>query len=507
MNNPGYIVEGMMGGAAFFDYDSDGDVDLYVTNGSTFEGFPAGHHPTNTLYQNADGNFEDVTATAAATDTSWSMGCAVADYDNDGDDDLYVTNFGANRLFANSGRGSFADATGIAGVGHTGWGTGCTFGDYDLDGDVDLYIANYVDFSRDYESTIPCKWKNIDVYCGPRGLLPAPDVLYRNEGDGHFTDQTAAARMTKEYYGMVAIFADLDDDGWPDLFVADDTTPNMLYMNDGVSGGGFTELALAAGVAYSGEGVIQGCMGAAVADYDNDGRLDIFVSNFADEFNTLYRNDGSGLFSDLSFPSRVASSGRTEVAWGTAFFDYDNDGDRDLFVANGHTYPQADLPRAESSYMEKNLLFENGGDGRFADVSAGAGPGLAVEAVSRGAAFGDYDDDGDLDVFVLNLNGAPTLLHNDGGSRGNYLLVRAVGTISNRGGIGARISVSAGGRHQYAQILSGGSYLSHNDSRAHFGLGEVGQVDSLVVRWPGGIVQKLVDVEANQLLTVTEPGR
>ena len=236
---------------------------------------------------------------------------------------------------------------------------------------------------------------------------------------------------------MVAIFADLDDDGWPDLFVADDTTPNMLYMNDGVSGGGFTELALAAGVAYSGEGVIQGCMGAAVADYDNDGRLDIFVSNFADEFNTLYRNDGSGLFSDLSFPSRVASSGRTEVAWGTAFFDYDNDGDRDLFVANGHTYPQADLPRAESSYMEKNLLFENGGDGRFADVSAGAGPGLAVEAVSRGAAFGDYDDDGDLDVFVLNLNGAPTLLHNDGGSRGNYLLVRAVGTISNRGGIGA----------------------------------------------------------------------
>ena len=306
---------------------------------------------------------------------------------------------------------------------------------------------------------------------------------------------------------MVAIFADLDDDGWPDLFVADDTTPNMLYMNDGVSGGGFTELALAAGVAYSGEGVIQGCMGAAVADYDNDGRLDIFVSNFADEFNTLYRNDGSGLFSDLSFPSRVASSGRTEVAWGTTFFDYDNDGDRDLFVANGHTYPQADLPRAESSYMEKNLLFENGGDGRFADVSAGAGPGLAVEAVSRGAAFGDYDDDGDLDVFVLNLNGAPTLLHNDGGSRGNYLLVRAVGTISNRGGIGARISVSAGGRHQYAQILSGGSYLSHNDSRAHFGLGEVGQVDSLVVRWPGGIVQKLVDVEANQLLTVIEPGR
>ena len=502
-----YIVEGMMGGAAFFDYDNDGDIDLYVTNGSSFEGFGAGQHPTNRLYRNTDGTFEDVTATAAASDTNWSMGCAVADYDNDGDDDLYLTNYGANRLFDNSGGGSFTDASNAARVGHESWGTGCTFGDYDLDGDVDLYVANYVDFSRDYKSTIPCEWKNIAVYCGPRGLLPARDVLYRNDGDGLFSDQTAAAEMTLEYYGMAAIFADFDDDGWPDLFVADDTTPNMLYMNQGAGeGGGFAERALEAGVAYNGEGVIQGCMGAAVADYDNDGRLDLFVSNFTDEFNTLYRNDGFGLFSDLSFPSRVASSGRTEVAWGTAFFDFDNDGDRDLFVANGHTYPQADLPRAESSYKEKNLLFENRGDGSFADVSARAGPGLGVEAVSRGAALGDYDDDGDLDVFVLNLNGAPALLHNDGGSRGNYLLVRTVGTVSNRSGIGARISVSAEGRQQHAQVLSGGSYLSHHDSRAHFGLGQLSRVDSLVVRWPGGALQKLEGIAANQLITVTEPG-
>jgi len=308
-----YIVEGMMGGAAFFDYDDDGDIDLYVANGSSFDGFAAGQHPTNRLYRNTDGIFEDVTTAAAAADTSWSMGCAVADYDNDGDADLYVTNFGANTLLANSGQGSFVNATRTAGVGHQGWGTGSSFGDFDLDGDVDLYVANYVDFSRDYESTIPCKWKNIEVYCGPRGLLPARDVLYRNEGDGRFSDQTTEVGMTSEYYGMTAIFADLDDDGWPDLFVADDTTPNLLYMNQGAAGG-FAEGALAAGVAYSGEGVIQGCTGAAIADYDNDGRLDIFVTNFADEFNTLYRNDGFGLFSDLSFPSRVASSGRTEVA-------------------------------------------------------------------------------------------------------------------------------------------------------------------------------------------------
>ena len=498
-----YIVEGMMGGAAFFDYDGDGDIDLYVANGSRFEGFDGGEHPTNRLYRNDGGTFADVTGAAGAADTSWSMGCSVADFDNDGDEDLYVTNYGRNRLLENTGEGRFSDVAGPAGVGHSGWGTGSSFGDYDLDGDVDLYVANYVDFSLDYESTIPCVWKNIDVYCGPRGLLPAADVLYRNEGDGRFSDRTETAGMKEEYYGMAAVFADFDDDGRPDLFVANDTTPNLLYWNRG--DGDFEEGALVAGVAYSGEGVIQGCMGAAVADYDNDGLFDIFVTNFADEFNALYRNEGSGFFSDISFPSRLASAGRTEVAWGTAFLDYDNDGDRDLFVANGHTYPEADLPEAESSYREKNLLFENRGDGTFEDASAVAGPGLAIEEVSRGASFGDYDDDGDVDIFVLNLNSMPQLLRNEAGTPGNYLKVRAVGRRSNRSGIGARIGLSAGGRWQHAQVLSGGSYLSHNDLRVHFGLGGASVVDSLVIRWPGGGIQTLRNLAANRSLTAEEP--
>lgn len=499
-----YIVEGMMGGSAFFDYDGDGDADLYVADGSTFDGDSRGIDPTNRLYRNDHGRFADVTAEAGVGDTSWSMGCVVADYDNDGDEDLYVTNYGGNMLFRNQGGSKgFDEISTVAGVGDEGWGTGCTFGDYDLDGDVDLYVANYVDFSLDYESTIPCEWKNLDVYCGPRGLLPAKDVLYRNDGDGTFTDHTVAMGFDKALYGMSATFADFDDDGWPDLFVANDTTPNLLYRN---SRGSFEETALMAGVAYNGEGVIQGCMGVALADYDDNGRLDIFVANFADEFNTLYRNEGQGFFNDLSFPSRLGAAGQTEVAWGTAFFDYDNDGDRDLFVANGHTYPEADLPQAESSYRMKNLLFENLGRGRFAEVSAQAGSGFAIEEVSRGASLADFDGDGDLDIFVLNLNARPNLLRNEeAGGENNHLFIRTVGTRSNRNGIGTRITIQTGSHRQHAQVLSGESYLSHHDLRVHFGLGRSAIVDTVTLRWPSGTVQQLSEVVANQVLTVTEP--
>ena len=498
-----YIVEGMMGGAAFFDADGDGDVDLYVTNGSRFAGFPPGQHPANYLYRNEGGSFEDVATHVGVGDTSWSMGCAVADYDNDGNLDLYVTNFGRNRLYRNRADGTFEDATSATGVGDRRWGTGCTFGDYDRDGDVDLYVANYVDFTLDYQSTIPCQWKNIPVYCGPRGLPAAADILYRNEGDGTFADASKSAGINELYYGMAAGFADLDDDGWPDLFVANDSTPNQLYHNQ--TDGTFTEVALLAGVAYSGEGVKQGCMGLALSDYENDGLIDILATNFADEHNVLYRNSGGLFFTDVSYLSRVAGTGSRQVAWGTAFFDYDNDGDRDLFVANGHTYPEADLPQANSSYREKNLLFENRGDGRFDDVSTKAGPGLAIREVSRGTCLADYDQDGDVDLFVLNLNSPPTLLRNEGGNKNNFLQIRPEGTRSNRAGIGARIAISAAGRRQFAQVLSGGSYLSHHDLKVHFGLGSSTLVETLTVQWPSGAVQTLRDVPANQVLVVREP--
>jgi len=499
-----YIVEGMMGGAAFFDYDADGDVDLYITNGSSFAGYAAGQHPPNQLYRNDGGLFVDVTESAAVGDTSWSMGSAAADYDNDGQVDLYVTNFGRNTLYRNRGYGRFADATAVAGVGHGGWGTGVTFGDYDRDGDVDLYVANYVDFSLDYESPIPCLWKNVKVYCGPVGLLPGADVFYENQGDGTFVERGEELGLAGEaHYGMTAIFGDYDADGWQDIFVANDSSPNKLFSN--MAGEGFEEVALMAGVAYNGEGVTQGCMGVAMADYDNDGLADLFVTNFADENNALYKNDGGGFFSDVSYQAKIASADSRYVAWGSVFIDYDNDGDRDLFVANGHTYPQADLPGLASSYAEGNQLYENLGAGDFTEVSDRLGPGLALSGVSRGVSMADYDSDGDVDLFVLELNGPPRLLRNDGGNAANYLSIDAIGTRSNRDGIGTRIQLEVGGLKQYAEVRSGGSYLSMNDRRVHFGLGTAHRAARPAPPWPSGTVQILRDVVANQVLQVREP--
>lgn len=498
-----YIVEGMMGGSAFFDYDNDGDVDLYIANGSSFDGFEEGAHPRNALYRNdGTGLFQDVTNAAAVGDTSWSMGCAVSDYDNDGDADLYVSNYGRNTLYRNEGAERFVDVTDAAGVGDDRWGTGAVFGDYDRDGDVDLFVANYVDFSLDYESPIPCLWKNVSVYCGPVGLLPAADVLYRNNGDGSFSDVTAEAGLAEEkFYGMSALWGDYDGDGWIDLFVADDSTPNKLYHNE--RDGTFVESALIAGVAYSGEGVEQGCMGAALGDYNGNGRPDIFVTNFADEANALYDNEGGGFFTDVAFSSGIGRADRRLVAWGTGFFDGDNDGDLDLFVANGHTYPEADMPLLDSSYEQINSLFENSG-GQFVEVTDSAGPGLAVRGVSRGASFADYDADGDVDIFVLNLNALPTLLRNDSNQKHHYLQVKLVGRESNRDGIGARVQVEADGRIQYAEVQSGGSYLSHSDMSLHFGLSDRDRVNRLIVDWPSGRRQEIVDIEADQLLTVYE---
>lgn len=499
-----YIVEGSLGGSAFFDYDNDGDVDLYVTNGSRFAGFTPGQHPYNRLYRNiGEGKFTDVTTEAAVGDTSWSLGCVAADYDNDGYTDLYVTNFGANKLYQNLGGRSFADVTTAAGVGDPGYGTGGTFGDFDRDGDVDLYVSNYIDFSLDYESTVPCVWKTVDIMCGPRGMLPQKDVFYSNNGDGTFTDATAAVGMAgKEFYGYGAVFADFNEDGWPDVFIADDMTPNQMYVNQG--DGTFAEEGLIASVGFNGDGAEQGCMGVGIGDYDNDGHLDIFITNFEGEHNTLYRNEGDGFFLDVSFVSRIAASGGPQVGWGAALFDFDNDGDKDIFAANGHTYPQADLPHTNASYAQPNFLYENLGDGTFADVSVKSGPGLAIEKVSRGASFADYDDDGDVDIFVVNLNTTPDLLRNDGGNGNNYLLVESVATASNRNGIGTRIEIEAAGQRQVNEVRSGSSYLSHDDMRVHFGLGQAAVVDKVTLRWPSGIVQILEKVAVNQVLKVTE---
>ncbi len=499
-----YIVETAVGGAAFFDYDSDGDVDLYVANGSRFEGFPAGQEPTNHLYRNDGDRFVDTTTAAGVGDTSWSMGCAAADYDNDGDLDLYVTNFGRNTFYQNQGDGTFVDGTEKVGVGDKRWGVGCAFGDADLDGYVDLYVANYIDFARDYPSTVPCVWKTVDIFCGPRGLLPAGDVFYHNSGDGTLADRSEEVGIAgAKYYGYGVVFGDFDRNGWPDIFVANDSAPNNLYQNQG--DGTFADEGLSAGVAYSGDGTEQGCMGAAVGDYDNDGYFDIFVTNFEGEYNTLYKNQGGGFFLDVSFISRIAERGIPEVGWGAGFFDFDNDGDQDLFAANGHTYPQADLPHTNSSYAEPNFLYQNLGNGTFAEVSARAGPGFALAEVSRGASLADYDRDGDIDLFVLNLNSTPNLLRNDGGNEGNFLQIATVGTRSNRDGIGTRIEISAAGKRQTAEVRSGTGYLSHSALKVHFGLGTAVVIDSVVLHWPSGTVQTLREVAANQVLTVREP--
>ena len=501
-----YLVDSMMGGSAFFDYDQDGDLDLYILNGSKVVGFPDQEHPRNTFYRNERGTFVDATDEANLGDTGWGMGCAVADYDNDGDLDIYITNYGRNALYANQGDGTFADVTEYAQVGDERFSTGCAFLDYDSDGYLDLYVANYVDFKH-FLQTTPNRsyiWKGLRVHFGPRGMKGSGDTLYRNQGDGTFADVTVAARVVDQdkLYGMGVIGGDYDRDGDVDIYVANDTGANFLYQNQG--DGTFADIGWMIGAAYDESGEAQGCMGIAYGDYDNDLYQDILVTNFWEQTNTLYHNDRGTFFSDLSFDAGVGKESFQFLAWGTEFFDYDNDGDKDLFVANGHLFPQLDRANLGTSYAQTNQLFENLGDGTFVEVSQLAGAGLEIKKVSRGASFGDYDDDGDLDIFVLNINDRPTLLRNDGGNENNWLMVKTIGTESNRDGIGARIEVHSGGLAQSAEIRSGASYLSHNDLRAHFGLGQRETIDLLVVRWPSGLEERFANLSANRLVVLQE---
>ncbi len=504
-----YILETTGTGAAFLDYDNDGFLDVFLANGTTVAGPKSGQPPRSALFHNkGDGTFEDVTAKAGVGRSGWGQGVAAADYDNDGWTDLYLTFFGDNVLFHNNGDGTFTDVTAKAGVGVGGWSTGAAFGDYDKDGRLDLYVARYVDFDLK-NAPLPgsarnCFYSGFPVMCGPRGLPGGRDVLFHNNGDGTFTDVTVPAGDLDKarYRGLGVVWADYDDDGWPDLFVANDAHPNLLYHNN--RNGTFTETAFEAGVAFDEDGRERAGMGADFGDYDNDGRLDLVITNFYGEPHSLYRNQGSGTFLETTWPSGVGQATTRYLGWGTAFVDLDNDGWKDLFFVNGHVYPEVDRHHLDETYAERALVLRNQGDGTFADVTQGAGPDLATPRVGRGAAFGDYDDDGRVDVLVSSVNDRAVLLHNETADANHWLAVKLVGTSSNRDGLGARVTVQVGGTRQVHEVHGGGSYLSQSDLRAHFGLGKATVVPALEVRWPSGIVDRLENVAADRVVVVEE---
>jgi enediyne biosynthesis protein E4 len=520
-----YILESHGSGAAFFDHDNDGDLDLYVVNGSTFENYAKKSGPGNFFYHNnGDGTFAEIGAAAGVNDAGWGAGCAVGDYDNDGDRDLYVTNYGANQLYRNGGNGTFT-ATGAA-AGND-YSAGTAFFDYDNDGDLDLYVANYVEFSRQRMPDAATQAElcvfvgGVQVYCGPKGMPAAADRLYRNDGDGDFTDvtdQTGIAAANR-YYGLGVVPEDFDQDGDTDLFVANDETPNVLFDNNG--DGTFSDIALFAGTAYNGEGDAEAGMGVDAGDYDNDGDADLYVTHFFRETNTLYRNESQrpsqdtitanrqSRFSDATISAHLAAPTVSLLGWGTKFFDANNDGHLDLFVANGHVYPQVDQVETGSTYRQPNQLFVNSGAGTFVDQSALAGLHAMPAKVSRGASFGDYDNDGDLDIFVVELNDTPSLLRNDSAPQAgvhHWLAVRLFGQTSNRDGAGARLRLKSGDTIQWRTLNGAASYLSHNDLRVYFGLGKATKVEELQIRWPDGTVHTLKDLPADRLIALRQDG-
>ncbi len=500
------IVESTGAGACFLDYDLDGDLDLFLVNGATLETAGPDNPASDALYENDGRNgFLDVTESAGVGDRGWGGGCAVADYDNDGDPDLYLTHYGADALYRNEDGGTFREVATQVGVTDPRWSLGAVFFDADRDGDLDLYVANYLEFDAEEPGTLTrrCHWKGGEVMCGPRGFTGQADVYYRNNGDGTFDDASADAGLGGDaLYGMGAVAGDLDGDGHTDLFVASDSQENLLWVNDGT--GRFRDQALAAGLAFSGDGREQAGMGADLGDYDGDGDEDLFVTNFSDDYHTLYRNDGDLLFTDVSGAAGLDPVTRPSLGWAGNFLDYDNDGDLDLFVAGGHVYPEVDTVDPATSYRQRNLLLENDGSGRFREVGDSSGAGLAETHVGRGAAFGDYDDDGDLDIVVVNDNEPPSLLRNDGGNGLHWIKLRLRGTRSNRDGIGARLRLAAGELVQFREVRQGGGYLSSHDPRLHFGLGGQTLVERLEIEWPSGTKQIATDLPARHLVTIDE---
>ena len=507
-----YIPEAKGGGVAVFDYNGDGLPDIFLVSGATFEELenPQAPHPhRNKLFRNnGDGTFTDVTEAAGLGSWGWGMGAAAADYDNDGCIDLYVTYFGENKLYHNNCDGTFTDVTAKAGVAAGGWSAGAAWGDYDRDGRLDLYVARYIDFHRQEVPTkgdTPyCQYGGAPVFCGPRGLKPLAGILYHNNGDGTFTDVTRQAfgPHAPESYGFTPLWVDVDNDGWPDLFVACDSTPNLLYHNR--RDGTFEEIAASAGCAYSGDGLEQAGMGADFGDYNHDGWLDLYVGHFADDYNTLYRNMGHGIFQDATEQAQILWVKWPLLSWATKFVDFDLDGWPDLFIVNGHVYPEADQWHMDAGYEQHPLVLQNQRNGTFKDVTALLGPDLLRKALGRGAAFGDLDNDGDTDVVINNLDGTPWLLRCDSPPDAQWILVRLIGTRSNRDGLGARIIVRAGGMEQMQEVHQCGGFCSSNDPRADFGLGTSQVVDELEVRWPSGLVQKFTNVKSRQIVTIKE---
>ena len=488
-----YYVETFGAGAAFLDVDGDGWLDLYLVNGAPLSGERPDPIPANRLYHNTGaGGFADVTAASGAGHTGYGMGCAAADYDADGDVDLYVTNVGPNLLLRNEGAGRFADATAAVGGDDARWGTSCGFLDYDLDGDLDLYATNYVDF--DPQKNIVCAEGGIRSYCEPKFYEPVGDVLYRNE-DGQFRDVASEVGIIHKGRGLGVAFADYDLDGDTDIYVANDGTMNFLYQNQGNR---FAEVGLYAGGRYNEDGLAEAGMGVEFGDWDNDGFQDIFVTNFAQETNTLYGNDGQGQFYDITLRAGLAECSYKPLGFGTNFLDYDNDGDLDLFVANGHVMDKITQVHPDHAYPQPNQVLCNQRGTRFVDVSTRLGPALAAAAVSRGSATADYDNDGDLDLLVTNVAAPPNLLRNDGGNRQHWLTIQLGGTSQH-----ARVAVTAGGQRQVKERQAGGSYLSSSDPRLHFGLGEATRA-TVEIRWPDGTLQKMEEVTADQILHIVQ---
>jgi len=506
------IIETKGSGIAFFDYDQDGWLDIYLTNGSRIDAhWPAGKEPTTHLYKNnRDGTFTDVTEKSGLGRTGWQTGVCVGDYDNDGWDDLFCTFWGHNILFHNNGNGTFADVTQKAGLALAKgrWGTGCTFLDYDRDGHLDLFVCSFVKLDPDVPVKIDgasfCQWKGVPTMCGPRGLPGDINILYHNNGDGTFTDVTEKAGIHKPgpRYSITAVSYDFDNDGWPDIYVAVDSEPSILFQNN--HDGTFTDVAVIAGCAYNDDGHEQAGMGIGVADYDCDGSFDIFKTNFADDTCDLYHNNGDGTFTELSFNSGIGINNKY-VAWGCGFIDYDNDGWPDIIQVNGHVYPEIDNYNFGETFKNQRLVYKNLGNGRFKDVSADMGPGITERFSSRGAAFGDYDNDGSMDALILNMNDLPSLLHNVGGSKQNWVKLKLVGTKCNRTAIGARARVITGKHIQMDEVHSGTSVMSQNDLRLHFGVGTAEVIDAVEIKWPTTQkIERFTQVKPNQILTIRE---